>query len=129
MSEPFGGFCLILVGNFQQLPPVSDKLLYEVWYYAYILFDAIENVVQLVESQHQECDDPEQVSFKSFLTSFQEGNLYIQDWNVLKTRFIHTAHDSNDHIWDNAPHIFLIFEAFLSTTCQSFRPWEIKLKG
>ena len=98
MSEPFGSFFLILFDKFPQLLPVSDKLLYEVGYYAYLLFDAIENVVQLVESQHQECDDPEQVSFKSFLTSFQEGNLYEQDWNILKTRFIHTAHDSNDHI-------------------------------
>ena len=49
MSEPFRGFCLILVGNFQQLPPVSDKPLYEVGSDAYLLFDAIENVVQLVE--------------------------------------------------------------------------------
>ena len=58
MSEPFGGLCLILVGNFQQLPPVSDKLLYEVRSDAYLLFDAIENVVQLVESQRQACDNP-----------------------------------------------------------------------
>ena len=66
ISEPFGGFCLILIGDFQQLPPVSDEPLYELGSNAYTLFDAIENVVQLVESQRQECDDPEQVSFKSF---------------------------------------------------------------
>ena len=44
MSEPFGGFFLILVGDFQQFPPVSDKPLYEVGSDAYPLFDAIENI-------------------------------------------------------------------------------------
>ena len=58
MSEPFGGLCLILVGNFQQLPPVSDKTLYELGYGAYLLFDAIENVVQIVEPQQKLCDNP-----------------------------------------------------------------------
>ena len=67
---------MILVGDFQKLPPVSDKPLYEVGSDAYILFDAIENVVQLVELQWQACDNLEQVSFKRVLTSFQEGNLY-----------------------------------------------------
>ena len=58
MSEPFGGLCLILVGNFQQLPPVSDKTLYEVGSDAYLLFDAIENVVKIVEPQRKVCDNP-----------------------------------------------------------------------
>ena len=49
MYKPFGCFCLILVGDFQQLPPVGNKPLYEVGSYAYLLFDEIDNVVQLVE--------------------------------------------------------------------------------
>ena len=49
MSEPFGGFCLILVGDFQQLTPVSNKPLYEVGYYAYLLLDTIENFAQLIK--------------------------------------------------------------------------------
>ena len=45
-SEPFGGFSIIFVGYFQQLPPVGDRLLYEEDGDYYVLFYCTENVVQ-----------------------------------------------------------------------------------
>ena len=50
MSESFEGFCWILVDNFQQLLPVGDKPIYEVCSDAYLLFDATETFLKLVES-------------------------------------------------------------------------------
>ena len=97
--------------TFSNCPTVSDKTLYEVGSDANILFDAIENVVQLFEPQRKVYDNPEQVAFKRVLTSFQEGNLDKQDWNMLKTRCIQTAHDSNNPIWDDAPHIFFDYRS------------------
>ena len=69
-DEIFGGFIIIFVGDFQQLPPVGDIPLYEEGGYGNILFETIEYLVQHVESHrhHQEEYDngPAQRHFKRF---------------------------------------------------------------
>ena len=45
---PYGGFIIIILGDFQQLPPVGDKKMYsEVNAEASLLFNNIQNVVIL----------------------------------------------------------------------------------
>ena len=49
-DKRFGGFIMIHVSDFQQLPPVGDSPLYEEGGDGDILFESIEYVVQLVGS-------------------------------------------------------------------------------
>ena len=62
---PYGGFIVILVGYFQQLPLVGDKTIYtegNVKYY--LLFNNIQNNVILKQPQRQVGNSPEELKFQ-----------------------------------------------------------------
>ena len=73
---------------------------------SYILFESIEHVVFLERSERQCHQDPDREAFDRVLRHCQEGQLDEDDWNVLKTRFIQTAQDTNCSDWDNATRLF-----------------------
>ena len=102
-DKSFGGFFVIFVGDFQQLPPVGDTALYDG---ECILFESIENVIKLHESNRQLGTTERQRKFQRLLSNCQNGNLDEDDWQLLKTRFPQFARDSRDEIWNDAPRLF-----------------------
>ena len=78
-DPPYGGFIVIIVGYFQQIPPVGDKLMYnEVNSEASLLFNNIQHVVILKQHQQQVGKSPEELKFQQILQHCQEGSLTEQ---------------------------------------------------
>ena len=76
----------MLVGDFQQLAPVGDSLLYEEIGDGNILFEYIEYLVHIIEP-HRHCqeeydNDSTQRNFQRCLINCQHGNLDLQDWGT-----------------------------------------------
>ena len=68
MEESFGGFGIIFVGDFQQLPPIGDTPIYdEDASNSYLLYNDIQYVVVYQKIQQQQVDDPPQVIFRRIL--------------------------------------------------------------
>ena len=62
MDETFGGFGIIFVGEFQQLPPTGETPIYdEDASDSYSLYSDIQDVVVLHNSKQQQGYDPLQV--------------------------------------------------------------------
>ena len=97
---------MIFVDDFQQLLPVGDAPIYEAGSDGHLLVCAIEHVIVLKTSHRQEGNDQNQLAFQTVLKHCQEGQLDVNDWDVLKKRFIQTAPDSIDPLWDSAPHLY-----------------------
>ena len=106
-SEPIGRFTVVLVGDFQQLPPVGETSMYQPddspGTLAYYVF---KNVVILHESHHHAGQEDQYRSFQKILSLCEAGTLEAEDWNVLKTCFIQNSPDASDPKWDDAPHLF-----------------------
>ena len=65
---PYGVFIVILVGYFQQLPPVGDKPMYtEENAEDFLLLNNIQNVVILKQPQRQVGNSPEELKFQRIL--------------------------------------------------------------
>ena len=78
---PYGGFIVIIVVDFQQLPPVGDKTMHnEVNAEASFLFKNIQNVVILKQPQKKVGKSPEEVKFQQILQHWKEDSLAEQDW-------------------------------------------------
>ena len=73
MDESFGGFGIIFVGDFHQLPPIGDAPIYdEDESYPYLLYSAIQDVVILQKSKCQQCDYPIQCVLRRILSRCTE---------------------------------------------------------
>ena len=110
-DEPFGGFNIIFVGDFQQLPPIGDTPIYDGdSSESFLLYSAIEDAVVLQKSQRQQGENPDQIAFRRILSRCTEteadGGLQEEDWHVLQTRFIQSATDAEDEKWNDAPYMF-----------------------
>ena len=65
---PYGGFIVILVEDFQQIPPVGDKLIYtEGNSEASLLFNNVQNFVILKQPQRQVGNSQEELKFQLIL--------------------------------------------------------------
>jgi ATP-dependent DNA helicase PIF1 len=93
-DKVLGGKSLILIGDPGQLPPVADKPLYhakpsnavgEQGYQTYRMFD---KVVKLTVNQRVQGMSSEQVTFRDLLLRLRKGESTVDDWKLLKSRFV-----------------------------------------
>ena len=107
---PLGGYSLILIGDFAQLPPVGDSPLYvsdEVYNipsHGYTMYHLFNKVVILSDMVRQQGQDVEQVQFKALLTRLRDGQTTEEDWAKLLTRTPSNASDAS--MFDDAIHLF-----------------------
>ncbi|HEY0652265.1 MAG TPA: AAA family ATPase, partial [Chryseosolibacter sp.] len=107
LDRIFGGFHVILVGDFKQLPPVGDKPIYSTTEAgASSLFQSFQTVVLLKQSQRHQGDSEDHISFRRVLTHCEQGTLDETDWDTLKRRTPAQAADASNIQWDNAPRLF-----------------------
>ena len=89
----FGGFSVIFVGDFAQLPPVSDKPMYfsqpsgTISLMGFVAYMKIDKVVKLV--QNQRVSSQSEVKFCELLLRLRNGASIIEDWQLLCTRNLH----------------------------------------
>ena len=107
IQTPFGGYSLILIGDFAQLPPVGDRPLYvsdEVPSHGHTMYHLFNKVVILSDIVRQQGHDVEQVQFKALLTRLRDGQTTEEDWAKLLTRTPTNASDASR--FDDAIHLF-----------------------
>ena len=88
-STCWGGLVVILVGDFQQLPPVLDSMVYtspkereaEIKLYGHNVYRSIIKVILLQESKRQ--DDP---AFVGLLQAVASGEITKEHWQTLQQR-------------------------------------------
>ena len=106
-GTPFGGYSLILIGDFAQLPPVGDRPLYvsdEVPSHGHTMYRLFNKVVILSDIVRQQGHDVEQVQFKALLNRLRDGQTTEEDWAKLLTRTPTNATDSSR--FNDAIHLF-----------------------
>ena len=106
---PFGGISIIRIGDFAQLPPVGDKVLFsnpkvtnhELNDHGYLLYKQFKTVVKLNQILRQ---DSATNDFKDLLLTICNGNITRDLWQILLSR---TAAKVNNHSdFENATHLF-----------------------
>ncbi len=109
-NHVFGGWSIILVGNFEQLSPIIDESIYS----QILKHDPLSNdnitayrqfweVYKLDVIQRQSRDSDDQHNFKAILLRLCDGESMVDDWKILAIRFV------------DAPAISLT--EFSNTTC------------
>lgn len=94
ITVPFGGICVILVGDIAQLPSISDKVIYhtksanEIALEGYCMYQKFQTVVKLEENEQAKGTDIAQQQFRDLQTWARNGNssIEIEDWNLLLSR-------------------------------------------
>jgi ATP-dependent exoDNAse (exonuclease V) alpha subunit len=106
-DQPFGGFSIVFVGDFQQFPPVGDTAIYiEDDHPSSVLYSRITNIVELEKCERHDSIDPDRDAFAQILERCAAGTLQVEDWDVIKTRFDDTAVDRNDERWKTSTKLF-----------------------
>lgn len=81
LDSPLGGFSVILVGDFGQLPPVGDRPLFanltthELSVHGYQVYQTFDTVVLLEQVLRQRGSDPNAMRFRELLLRLRNGNV------------------------------------------------------
>ena len=108
-DQPFGGISIILIGDFAQLPPVGDRLLFNApnitindsCDHAYLLYRQFKTVVILKRILRQDSSTAE---FKQLLCNLRDGNIDHNMWQRLLARSPQNALNSTQ--FDDAIYLF-----------------------
>ena len=108
LEQPLGGFSLILIGDFGQLPPVGDTPLFApppahpLAQHGHIIYKLFNTVVVLNQIQRQNGPSPAVVAFRELLMRLRDGKTTEDDWKQLLQRSPHTCSTS----FTDAVHLF-----------------------
>ena len=92
LNEPLGGISMILLGDFAQLPPVGDKLIYAtspssiLGQHGYSIDTLFETVVMLRQNIRQAGNNPQAEVFRQLLMRMRNGQSTQCDWQKLFER-------------------------------------------
>ncbi|KAK3909624.1 ATP-dependent DNA helicase RRM3 [Frankliniella fusca] len=109
-SEPFGGLFVFMFGDINELPPVMDSAPYSDNQSSMeriggkALYDNIQKVF-ILNNIHRQRDR----AFQTFLNNIASGNVTIEDYQMLQTRFEDCVYaNSREEIatFKDAPHFF-----------------------
>ena len=108
-DKPFGGISIILIGDFAQLPPIGDRLLFnnpnvtshESNDHGYLLYTQFKTVVKLKQILRQ---DSATNDFKDLLLAIRNGNITHDIWQSLLSRSPTNVSNLSD--FNNATHLF-----------------------
>jgi hypothetical protein len=98
-SQSFGGVSIIIMGDFAQLPPVTDLPLYadkaeKMHHYQVFgsnLFQLFEKTIIFNEIMRQQGDDQKQ--FRECLDKLSDGTFKSDDWKYLQLRDLYGCND------------------------------------
>ena len=89
---PFGGFSVLLFGDFGQLPPVGDRPMYalptsnQLSTHGFHIYRLFNTVVILDQVLRQGGTNPEANRFRKLLANLHDGIVTEEDWQLLLTR-------------------------------------------
>ena len=110
LEQPLGGFSVILIGDFGQLPPVGDRPLFAPSpvnpqaQHGHTIYKLFKTVVILTQIQRQNGTSPAVVAFRELLLRLRDGKTNEDDWKLLLQRSPHTATNTSD--FSEAVHLF-----------------------
>ena len=110
LDLPLGGFSIILIGDFGQLPPVGDKPLYAspsshpLSVHGHHIYKLFNTVIILEYVLCQNGTDPMIQRFREFLLQLRNSNVSRDDWEMLLQRAPHKVQDI--HLFNDAIHLF-----------------------
>ncbi len=113
-NDFFGGLSILFCGDFGQLPPVSDRALYNphvtspstdalAGLQAYLAFD---QTVVLSQIMRQQGEDAESRQFRETLNELRDGKLSPENWGFLLTRVKENMVPGSWTDFDGALHLY-----------------------
>ena len=110
LDVPLGGFSVILIGDFGQLPPVCDKPLYappsthSLSLHGSQIYQLFDKVVILQQLLRQQGADPDTARFRELLQRLRNCAVTQEDWQLLLQRAPHAVPNLN--AFDSAIRLF-----------------------
>ena len=85
---PFGGYSIILIGDFAQLQPVEDQAVYShlpdgIESHGHTVYKLFTSVIILKEMARQAGSNPDNIEFRELLLRLRDGHCTQEDWALL----------------------------------------------